>query len=83
MHGATSSSTGTSIQGMRINSLRLADDIILLEENPEDLAETTNGLRTDCKLYEDAKSVENKENGIWGEKHRRDIEREWGEDTNC
>ena len=36
---------------MRINNLRFADVIVLLEENPEDLSGTVDRLRTDCKPY--------------------------------
>ena len=49
--GATSSNTGISIQGMRINNSRFEDDIVLLEENPEDLSGTIDRLRNDCKPY--------------------------------
>ena len=51
MDGVTSSNTGISIQGMRINNLRSADDIVLLEENPEDLSVTIARLRNDCRPY--------------------------------
>ena len=51
MDGVTSSNTGISMQGMRMNNLRFADDIVLLEENPEDLSGTIERLHNDCRPY--------------------------------
>ena len=51
MDWVTSSDTGISIQCMRINNLRFADNIVLQEENPEDLSGTIDRLRSDCKPY--------------------------------
>ena len=51
MDGVKSSNTGISIQGMRINNVRFADDITLLEENPDDLSVTIERLRSDCRPY--------------------------------
>ena len=47
MDGIASSHTGISIQGMKLNNLRFADEIVLLEEYPEDLSGAIDRVRND------------------------------------
>ena len=51
MDGVASSNTGFSIQSTRINNLRFADNIVLLEENLEGLTGSVETSRIDCKPY--------------------------------
>ena len=69
MDGVTSSNTGISIQGMKINNLRFADDIVLLEENPEDLSGTIDRLRTDCKPYGMMLNLSKTKTMVFGERN--------------
>ena len=69
MDGVTSSKTGISIQGMRINNLRFADDIVLLEENPEDLSVTIERLRNDCRPYGIKLNLLKKKTMVFGERN--------------
>ena len=67
--GSHSSNTGISIQGMRINNLRLADDIVLLEENPEDLSGTIERLRNDCRPYGMMLNLSKTKTMVFGERN--------------
>ena len=69
MDGVTNSKTGISIQGMRINNLRFADDIVLLEENPEDLSGTIDRLCNDCRPYGMMLNLSKTKTMVFGERN--------------
>ena len=69
MDGVASNNTGFSIQGMRMNNLKFADDIVLLEENPEDLTGTVETLRTDCKPYGMMLNLSKTKTMVFGERN--------------
>ena len=69
MDGVKNSNTGISIQGTRINNLRFADDIVLLEENPEDLSGTIDRLCNDCRPYGMMLNLSKTKTMVFGERN--------------
>ena len=74
MDGVTSSNTRISMQGMRMNNLRFADDIVLLEDNPKDLSGTIERLRNNCRPYGMMVNLSKTKTMVFGE---RNMERHW------
>ena len=71
---------GISIQVMRINNLRFADDIVLLEENPEDLLGTIERLRNDCRPYGMMLNLSKTKTMVFGERNMEDTLKVNGEE---
>ena len=69
MDGVASNNTGFSIQGMRMNNLKIADYIVLLEENPEDPTGIVETLRTDCKPYGMMLNLSKTKTMVFGERN--------------
>ena len=54
---------------MRINDLRFADDIVLLEENPEDFLGTIERLCNDCRPYGMMLNLSKRKTMVFGERN--------------
>ena len=80
MDGVTNSITGISIQGMRIDNLRFADDIVLLEENPEDLSGTIDRLCNGCRPYGMVLNLSKTKTMVFGERNMEETLKVNGEE---
>ena len=78
--GVTSSNTGISIQGMRINNVRFADDIVLLEENPEDLSGTIDRIGINCRPHDIMLNLWKTETMVFGERNMEETLKVNGEE---
>ena len=80
MSGVKSSNSGFSVQGMRINSLWFANDIVQLEKALTICQEPFK----DCKPYGMMLNISKTSTMVFArEKQQREIESEWRRDTKC